>query len=196
MKIGCDIDDVTVKFVPAFLEIYKKKYDKDIQIKDIYSFDLWEPLGISKEAALDIAKGLFDSSVYDNFELVEGAKQGIAQLSKKNELFLLTARPVYAKEKTERYFQKKFPNNSWPVYFAGDFFNGAPRKSDLCKRIGITLIIEDNWRTAFECFREGIEVLLYDRPWNKCFEDIKFKNIKRVYNWPEILREVNNKNAP
>jgi uncharacterized HAD superfamily protein len=195
MKIGCDVDDVTVEFVPSYLEAYKKRYSKEFREEDIYSFDLWKPLGISKEAAIELNMELFNSPVYDNLNLVEGAKKGLGQLAEKNELFLMTARPSYAEEKTRNYFKKRFPEVDLPIYFTGDFFDGTPKKSDLCKKIGITLIIEDNWEIALDCLEKNIGVLLYDHPWNKCFEDTKHKNIKRVYDWEEILREINKKNG-
>ncbi len=55
MKIGIDIDEVIVEFVRGYLELYEKKYGKKILFEDIFSYNLWEPLKISKEEIIKLA---------------------------------------------------------------------------------------------------------------------------------------------
>jgi len=192
MKIGCDIDGVVLEFVPAYLEIFEKRYGRKVLEENIFSFDLWKPLKISKKEAIDITKELFTSKKYPDLKFVEGAKRALLELSKGNEFNFLTARPDYAKDATQNTFDKNFLNQDFPIYYTGDFFNGTLKKSDLCVNLDIKLMIEDNLKTAMECSDAGIDVFLFDRPWNKDFEELTCKNIKRVYNWNEVLKEVKN----
>lgn len=101
----------------------------------------------------------------------------------------MTTRPIIFKEKTENWIKKHidFPVK---IIHSGDFYldNKARKKADICKEIGIKIMIEDVAKYALECAEVGILVILFDKPWNK---GIKHKNIIRVNNWIEALKEIN-----
>jgi uncharacterized HAD superfamily protein len=48
-------------------------------------------------------------------------------------------------------------------------------------------MIEDASETALECAEKNIKVILFNQPWNK---NLKHKNIIRVKNWKEALKEI------
>ena len=140
MKIGVDIDDVLAEFVVSYLGFYNQKYKKNLKREDIFSYNLWIPLNISKEEAVNVTYELFNSKEYDKIGVVEGSREGVKKLSLDNELIAITARPTIAKEKTERFLKDNYPS-IFDIHYTGDFFNGALRKSEVCSKLGIDLMI-------------------------------------------------------
>ncbi len=190
MKIGIDIDDVLVEFAKGYLNKYEEKYEKKVNFEDIFSFDLWKPLGISKQEAIDLADSYYDSLEFDNIGVLEGAKSALREISKNYEIFLITSRPIKLKEKTNNFINQHFSGIPLRIIFSNDFFSqGMKSKAQICEEEGIKLIIEDNKNYSALCAKKGIKVFLFDKPWNKNF---KRKNIERVYNWSEILERLKN----
>jgi len=188
-KIGIDIDEVITEFVKSYLKIYNHKYDDNKTFEDICSYDLWKPLGITRGEAFEISDEFYASRDFDNISFVDGAKDGIERLSRENELFFITSRPVKIKEKTEQFFKKSFPNLNLPLIFSdGLFHNQEETKANICKELNIDSIIEDNINYAFDCAETGIITYLLDKPWNQ--SNALPKNIIRVKNWKEIMEKL------
>jgi uncharacterized HAD superfamily protein len=61
-------------------------------------------------------------------------------------------------------------------------------KGEICAEIGADYMIEDGPEYALDVASKGINVLLYDAPWNRkhVFPD----NVKRIYSWSEIEKIV------
>jgi len=74
------------------------------------------------------------------------------------------------------------------VISSGDiFFEQGKTKDKICREMGIDLIIEDNGEHSLNYAKNGIRVLLLDKPWNK---GISHENIYRCLNWSDILEKV------
>jgi len=188
-KIGIDIDEVVVEFVNPYLKIYNQKYNRKKRFEDINNFDLWIPLGITKEDAFEITYKFYDSEDFDNIPFVNGAREGIKRLTKDNELFFITSRPLKIKEKTEQFFRKNFPELNYEIIFSGDIWGSQEKKKPvICKRLCIENIIEDNINYAFDCAKSGIITYLLNKPWNQ--NGNLPKNIIRVKSWNEILERL------
>ena len=188
-KIGIDIDEVVVEFVKGYLKIYNKKYNQNKSFENIFCYDLWIPLGITREEAFAISNRFYDSEDFENISLVDGAGEGIEKLSKKNKLFFITSRPVKIKEKTEQFFKKNFPYLPLNLIFSGDIWGSQEKKKPIiCKKLGIEIIIEDNINYALDCASVGVFTYLLDKPWNQ--NGNLNNNMIRVKNWEEILGEL------
>jgi len=188
MKIGIDIDEVLAEFVRGYLEKYKEKYGKEINFEDIFSYNLWEPLGISKQESIELADSYYDSPEFNNIDLVEGAFEIIKKLNKEHKLFFITSRPLKIKDKTNLFLNKYFSDINFELVFSNDFFGSQRKsKSEICRELGIGLLIEDNKSYSLDCAKKGIKVFLFDKPWNKNFEH---ENVERVYSWNEILERL------
>lgn len=182
MKIGIDIDEVVAKYVEGYLEIFKKEYGKKVNFEDVFSYNFGEVLGISKEEDEKLHKIFGESMSFDEIEMIEGAKEAVIKLSKSHDVAFITFRPLRLKEKTRFFLEKNFPDNSFKVFYAKEFPNGS--KAEVCKSLGINLMIEDHAPAAFECANKGIRVILFDKPWNK---NVEHENILRVKKWEEAL---------
>ncbi len=191
MKIGIDLDEVIVEFARGYLKLYNLKYKKNILFENIFSYNLWESLGISKEEVVQLADEYYNLEDFENIEFVKDAKKVLQKISKNNKLFIITSRPVKIKEKTEAFLKKNFPFINFEVIYSGDFFNEQGKtKADLCAEKKLDVFIEDGKEYALECGKRGIRVFLLDKPWNR---DVTNENIIRVYNWKEILDKINPK---
>lgn len=185
MKIGIDIDDVIVEFARVYLIKYTEKYGKEFDFENLFSFNLWEPLKISKEEDFSLADEYYDSSDFENIPLLEKAKESILELSKYHELIFITSRPLKIKEKTLSYLNKHFSGINHNIFFTNDIFkNQIKSKVEVRIQENVDFMIEDNKDYALSCANNGINIILFDKPWNK---NIEHENIRRVDNWKEAM---------
>jgi uncharacterized HAD superfamily protein len=188
-KIGIDLDDVIIDFVPNFLKFYNQKYRKNINFEDVKSYNFWEVgIGKNRDEVIKIVGEFFDSEEFNLISLVDGAKKAINKLSLNYQLYTVTSRSTNHKEKTEKYIQKHFSKISIKIIYSGDFYKEQGKtKSGLCDELDLNYIIEDNLKYALECSEKLIGVFLFDKPWNQ--GNIN-GNITRVKSWEEILELV------
>jgi len=189
IKIGIDIDDVLVECAKHFLDIHYDKTGEKISFENLFTYDLWVPLNISKEECHRIFREDFPSYGFlDNPCFIDKSKQSIEMLFKQFKVFFITSRPLHIKGKTHDFLNKTFSNNDFDIHFSGDFYKTQEKsKAEICNFLGISLIIEDQAPIAVDCAGKGIKVLLMDKPWNK---DCEHENIIRVKNWNEVLQKL------
>tara|TARA_Y100000034_G_C6874281_1_gene399565 strand:- start:1080 stop:1640 length:561 start_codon:yes stop_codon:yes gene_type:complete len=179
MKIGVDVDDVLTDFAGDFINFLNKKTGKSFKVSDILADD---PLsgayqGLLPEKELDkIFEEFYKTSPYLIMTLIDGSKDAINKLSKKYELHIITAR--HNKPDTIEWINNNFGN----VFKTINFREGR-KKSDICKELGLNIMIEDSIKYAEQCANAGIKVLLFDKPWNK---ELTHKNITRINSWKNI----------
>ncbi len=191
MRIGTDLDEIVIEWVRSYLKFFNKRYRKSVRFEDIKSYDLWKPLGISREEAFSLADEFYETPEFKNLQLVEGAKEGLMTLAEKNELFFITSRPRYIERQTSNFLKRNFDgilNENFDVFYSGDVFGNGKTKAEICEELRIEIFFEDRRESAVDVARKGIKVLLLDKPWNqygKCND-----NVKRVDDWNKILEEI------
>jgi len=190
MKIGIDIDEVVAEFLCGFLNFYKNKTGIALKKKDFITYNLWEVLKCKKSESIDLMNEFSYSDFFNQLNLVPGAKDSINFLNRGNELFFITARPYKIKKQTDDFFKKHFPENKFEIFYSAEVYmaQDGKNKSKICNDLEINLFIEDNKNYAKNCAENGINVLLFDAPWNQNCKNSK--NIIRVYNWIEILEKI------
>jgi len=189
MKIGIDIDEIVTEFVKGYLKVYNKKYGRDARYDEIFSYNLWESLNITKEEVIKLAEEFYDSQHFQEIELVEGAIESINKLGKENGIFFITSRPSYIQGKTQEFVTKHFSQIKNNLLFSGDFWGGlgSRTKAQICSELKLDFMIEDNKIYSREIAELGIKVFLMDKPWNK---KVQHENITRVKNWEEIMNNL------
>lgn len=187
MKIGIDIDEVLVEYLAGVINFYNFENKTYIKKEQFNSYNFWEVWGGTREEAIQICDNFYNSEGFNQLMPVQEALDSVNNLHKNNELFLITARPLHWKEKTERWIKENITFNPNTI-FSSDFHSkqGKTRLS-ICKEFGISLLLDDNAHYALECANSGIKVILFDKPWNKKAEH---PNITRVKNWPEALKKI------
>jgi len=174
MNLGFDIDGVIANFSKPLLDTIKEKYGLTLQVMDIYTFDLNIVLGITK------AEGnqLITETLKKDLPLNSGAKETLEQLSREgHSIYLLTGRYDHLRDLTQSWLKEKgVPYNQLHLLNIGEKY--------LAKVDPLDLIVEDSLEEALEWTHKVRNVLVYDQPWNKTFQQVK----KPDYVLKEALR--------
>ncbi|MBA3733290.1 hypothetical protein H0W91_02845 [Patescibacteria group bacterium] len=190
-RIGFDLDDVLLNFNEALLDHANKKYDKNVEKKDIKTFlFLEENFGIPTVDAISMLDNFFFHDDHLNVLPVEGAQEVVKKLSEYNELFIITAKPDALEEVTKKWLEKYFTGLFENVHFANHFLSVDKRrkKSEICLELQLDYFIDDSIDYATDVASVGIPVLLLDTPWNQT--DKLPENITRVYSWTDIEKKL------
>ncbi len=190
-RIGFDLDDVLLNFNEAQLYHANKKYDKNVEKKDIKTFlFLEENFGIPTVDAISMLDNFFFHDDHLNVLPVEGAQEVVKKLSEYNELFIITAKPDALEEVTKKWLEKYFTGLFENVHFANHFLSVDKRrkKSEICLELQLDYFIDDSIDYATDVASVGIPVLLLDTPWNQT--DKLPENITRVYSWTDIEKKL------
>ena len=193
LKIGCDIDEVVVGFMEKYLDFHNKKYNTYFNLNDFSDHCSYKSkVHKTKEKSMEDFLEFQNSEDFNKIDFIEGAKDSLEEFFYKYDLYFITSRPLYLKEKTFNFFSKYFPDQTLDIFFTEELCGGGFTKEKVCKNLNINFMIEDNKNYAFNCAKERIKVFLIDRPWNKNIE--YNKDIIRVKNLNEVLRKLENEN--
>lgn len=187
MKIAIDIDEVIVDFTKGCLPLFNSTYGKDVKPEDMHNYNWRDVFDITKDEEQALFEEFFTLEEFENLSLINGAYEGLRSLVKNYEVGLVTHRPPHTKEKTQDYFRRKFPDIELEIQHS---FNG--RKSEICPSQGYHLIVEDHGGCAYDCANVGMIALLFNHYHNQ--NQKPHDNLIRVYNWDEVLKEVENAN--
>jgi len=193
MKVGIDIDEIITEFAKGYLKLFNKKYNKNVEFEDLFTYSLWKPLGISRKDSLELAEEYYSSDSFDNIKLVQGAEEGVKKLKENHELVFITSRPAPVREKTEISLRRFFPELNLEIIYSSNSYaeTNGKTKGDICNELEIDLMIEDDLEHALDCAEKGIKVILLDKPWN---QRVSHENLFRIKNWDEILDKINELN--
>lgn len=188
--IAIDIDEVTADFISYFIYFHNLMYKTKMTKGKMIDYYLHEAFDVEKDE-MRIRFAEFQSfHLLERVLPVNGAVEGIKALIKKGySPHFVTARPQEIEKETKRWFKMHFKNENFPIYFT-HASSGAPKrkKSEICKKIGAKILIDDHFDNAYDCARNGIAVYLLDAPWNQSRH--LPENIIRVKSWKEILKKI------
>jgi|SRR3989344_5252880 len=188
MKIAIDIDEVITDTTTALVNYYNRNYNgRRLRFDDFTQYHIEDVLGISKKEGEAIFERFFNSGEFDKIIPIEGAINSIRDLARENDISILTARPDSYRGKTENWFDKYLQEFKKRIIYSDDASSNYRTKAEICRNMEIGLILEDHFRYSVECANAGIDVVLFDKPWNK---NIKHKRIKRVKNWNEAVWRI------
>lgn len=190
MKIALDLDDVLADFTSALMKFYHTKYGKKVSLQDIKIWDWRLYWGISREEAIRRVDEFHEGHSLTEVLPVGGAAESISYLlERKHSLYVITNRPIRFNTLAKSWIKSFLKTDAIPIIHAGDFHkHQAATKSEICRELGISLLIEDSGETALDCANQGIKVILFDKPWNSNFSH---SNIFRVSGWTEAISKIN-----
>ena len=110
-------------------------------------------------------------------EPIEGAIDAIKELDIKNSIHIITGRTGKAKESSIAWLEK--------YNIPYDSITFTLNKARAAYILNCDLMIEDDAKQSMSIADAGIEVLLFNKPWNRQLENIPL--IIRVNNWKEIV---------
>lgn len=164
MRIAIDFDDTivdTTKKVREYLNRYNLEEFEDIEEKTKFYIKHID----------DITKDL---------ELKPYAKEVLNELSKNNELYIITARSDYYSKNVKPLTKEFIKNNNLPIkdiYF--DCFEEG--KAIMCDKLNIDLFIDDHINNCLEVKNRGIKVLLFNS---------EYEGLDNVNSWLDVLKYV------
>lgn len=188
LNICVDIDG-TITEPYYWIKEANKFFNTNIKEADVTKYEICEVLGISNEEYLEFYSK-YGAKIHLEAQIRNNAKRVLWEMSKKHNIFYVTAREERLKEETIRWFN----NHDLPT---GELFLlGSPQKAQKAKELNCDIFLEDRYENAVELSKEGFQVLLLDCNYNR------FKltpGIQRVLNWDEInliikMEEKNMKN--
>ncbi len=190
-RVGIDFDDVLFCCNETLQPFHNNRYGTNLtkdNVATYYLHDLWK---CTKEEAYERVLEFYNSEEHASMQPLEGAVEAIHQLSKRYELFVVTARPPEA-EVTTKKLLKHFPNVFKKIHFVGTTTgkNHTITKAEVCKQEHIDIFIDDSFHNTVNIAIIGIPTLLFNQPWNK--ENALPDGVKRVYSWEEIVTEIDN----
>jgi uncharacterized HAD superfamily protein len=111
------------------------------------------------------------------------------KLKEKNDLFIITARDENLSDQTFLLIKEHFPESFRGVHFLHkNSENILGDKGLVCTDLAIDIFIEDSLKNATHTGEAGVKTLLFDAPWNRI--NVLPENVKRVFSWEEIIREI------
>jgi uncharacterized HAD superfamily protein len=188
MKIGVDMDSVVADIMSPLIDFHNKKYKTSIKFTDHVTFSIEKVWNCTEEEAIDRIIEFNNSPFMDEIKPMPGSIEGIKHLSSFHELHIITSRSNTTEKITDLWIKKHFPNIFKTINHtnqSGKKESKKIKKSEVAKKLGINLFIEDHLEYALDCASLDIRVLLMNMPWNQT-KNLP-KNIIRVYSWKEII---------
>jgi uncharacterized protein len=188
MKIAVDIDEVLRELVGGFCEYHNKIYGTNFSYSDFKGYSISKTFGITSEESHRRLDDYCLSEDFQSVNLIPHTSEIIPILGNSHELVAITAAPAWMKDLNLEFFEKHFPGCFSDLLFSGEHFpdNCSKTKDEICKDLGIGIIIEDNV-FAQGYAENGLKVLLLDKTWN---QEVEHENIIRCTDWKEILGEI------
>ena len=193
-RIGIDVDEVLAEHLDKLIEFLEIEKNIFIKRDDFFSYYWPDVLKISLEEAINIDEEFKESDFFETILPLKNSKDIIENLKNNHELFVITARPIEFKEKTEKWINNYFEDYFEEIIHSScpEFFDGVKKtKSEICLEKNIDIIIEDSKKTSLDCASKGIKVLLLDNYWN---QNCEHENIIRVKDWNEIKKKIDGMN--
>ena len=168
MRIGIDIDDTLVSTSQSFYRLVKKH---NMEFNKRYN-------DFSTTWTKEERDYIFDKFLYEiltGARFKRGAKKAISEISKKHDLFIITARCNHYCDKIEdatNEFIEKNKLNIKKIYFGHD------KKSGMAKRLNLDLMIDYSPSVYKNMKEANIDCILFG---------VRFKN------WEEILKYIESK---
>lgn len=186
MRYAIDLDDTVFDFKNSFSLFCKVEYDIDFSENDLlYPGFITKKLGERKAKQLLRIFGNKDG--YLNLKPIDGAIDCIKEISKNNDIYILTCRPSIYREQTEKCIKN---NEFFPKEV---FISEKIDKINICNALGVECIIEDNPKYCIEAQKMGINSYFMGSPVYINGKAKPFNYINstwiRCYTWHEILKE-------
>lgn len=195
--IAVDMDEPLVGYVDALLPWYKQRYGADIRREQVTQYDLRPIFSLDDGEARRRVFEFEESAAFENLGPTAGALEGVRTLRRYYDLIVVTGRREAVAGVTRMQLERHYEGVFRAVYHAHGGGNsvtsvdGIPSKAQVCRTYGARVLIDDLLEHAESCAKEGITVLLMDRPWNQLPEGKKLPFlVNRVYGWPDVVKRL------
>jgi uncharacterized HAD superfamily protein len=189
MAIGIDCDEVIFPLLPNHCIFLNKKHGINLDWNNFTTYNFWEHYNGTREQAVQDFVEFTSTDEFMRTMPIPGSQEGVGELRKLDELYLITSRTDKLRDKTQEWLDTHFPNLFSRLVFGNAFSNGEHKKTSkrqLCHENGVGLLLEDHYDYALDVSQD-IPVLLFDRPWNRKYSSENPRNIIRVKSWNQSV---------
>eukprot|EP00884_Botryococcus_braunii_P011992 jgi/Botrbrau1/20794/Bobra.0156s0024.1 len=193
LKVAVDVDEVLGRFLHSLNKFCFEAYGLNHDISDYFVYEFAKIWKCSQDKSNEIVHEFFDSHHFAVGILpIPGAYHSLLRLKRYCDLVVVTSRQHVIEEPTLAWIDLHFPGVFHEVHFGNHWAKeGKSRpKSEICRDIGASVLIDDNPRYAVECAGAGMHVLLYDwdnnYPWSKTEDGPTHDQITRVSDWIDV----------
>ena len=192
-RIHVDIDDTIADTTSTFIDFMIHKYKFKINKEELNDHAYNKIICSLMKKDKDFFREFEKSNFFNKIKPVKNSQKIISNLAKNNELILISGRPLNLLEGTKKWIEKYFPNCFLEIYLINQYPRAGeekgPRKFELCKKLNCSFSIEDDAISALSLAEIGVNVLLFNQPWNKNAN--LNRNITRVSTWHEVNNLLN-----
>lgn len=187
--VALDIDDVVVKHVEGFVAWSNATYGTALTVDD-YTEDWGELWGVDPRNVEARKRDFFSDEIVGNFEVVEGAPEGLLALAATKKIIGVTSRRESLRPITESVLEAIAPGAFSNVIFATYFSQGVKitrSKAEICQQIGAESLIDDHLKHCLAVNAVGIDAILFgDYAWNRPTEELPI-GVVPADHWGEVL---------
>ena len=204
MKIGIDLDDVMAICAVAYLRKFAEEYRVELPDEREIGWHLLRDMDpyVSPDERDRFRIKLYDGTFFSELEVYEDCPAVLERLvAAGHELYFITARAERRRYITETWLREKgILDHAKAVHLKpiGDFRPEYPRgrydatgsaeyKTRLAKELVLDAFCEDDIVIAKTLAGAGIQVFLFDQPWNR---DLVGDRITRVHGWTELAQHL------
>lgn len=185
------MDDVLAGHAEAFIQFSNGNYTTNLTIEGYSDHwtDFWGDIGHD-----EIERRAMEFLTYESvnqFEPKEDAMKALANLSKNNDLFVVTARPRHLLDASHRWINKHFKDIFKDIHLVPIWEpNNKITKADICKQIGATYLIDDSVSHCNLVAEGGMKAILFgDYAWNR--KEYINDGVIRCKGWSEVVDCIN-----
>lgn len=190
IKIAIDLDDTLVPTV----ELLVKEMFKDKSFPAFRGYQSIKDFTYEEEVALyQYIRQTLNKQEIAEFKPISGSVSAIKKLSKDFELYILTARNTDIKNHTQTWVKHHYPKIFKDIIFSKYVIEGkfVKTKGEICKEMGISLIVDDNLEYITDCDKHGIKTILFDYKGNYGWSKGKApKKTKLANTWKEVFEII------
>ena len=185
MRIAVDIDDVLTASVPRLIESSNNAWGHKLTLDD-YSEDWVRMWGVTPEEADRRSKYWHDSEFYHAAIPDPEALRVLGAMSNEHQLFVVTSRRLWVKDRTEDWIQQHYPGVFEGVHFAGMWEDPtidrvAATKATTVSTLAADYLIDDQPKHCIGALAVGVRAILFgDYSWNS--SDLH-PDIERCLDW-------------
>lgn len=186
--IAVDMDEVLLPTRSLMIEYFNQVTDSNFSADDMTTGYFVDSLFNFDHDSF--VKHLIDFTNHYHKPLpISGAVDALTKLKERYDLVIVTARQTELEKATYAYIEQHFPKIFHDIHFAVHISGkGASiKKSELSRKAGADIIIDDGLEHVTECAAAGMKAILFgDYAWNEA--DLLPDGVTRAKDWDEALK--------
>jgi len=188
MRIGVDIDDVLVETMPAYLRAFAERFGRPVPLAQAS----WDPFTLFPDIPPQERLAFFDMLRRSRFMFTRRVHPDAppavrALVAEGHTLVIVSGRPQAHLDETEAMLERMGIRDCFAEIVHRDGETIAQYKGREAGRLGLDVLVEDEFPAACAVAEAGVPVLLMDRPWN---QGPLPPRIVRIASWAEALARL------